>query len=682
MTISKEKTKDNSGRITPSLDNATVSASTYKQSAESDKDSNNISKQSNKLNNELYKDEDFLVCGDVSRYEITYKQEKGKKEYVKELHFNLKNKMDLLFAPVFYLGPYSIYADCRPFNYEEFKDFETEEEIQFNPDIKPFQKWKGVLSLNENSYRKPEKEEDNEYDYYSWTIDGISQLSIDNRAKIPYSFEITSLNEDLEVANVDDLTVKKHTAYDIWHEPPTISLSDPVHLIILTHGIFSNVGGDMLFIRDKIYERCKLKGENVIIRGYEENIGKSYKGIQYLGDRLAAYIRDIVLIQNKKIYLDKGCPGIREISFISHSLGGCVQSYALAHLHKVSPGLFRANNIKLKHFITMASPLLGTAVEMPSYANAALSLGGLGKTGRDLSLKHKNFFDFSLNDKDNKPVLEITARSPIFKEFSNRTLYANTLNDGIVPLRTSALLYLDWHTLDKLYNLFKANHLNFQEYKKQDSNESEAPIPRMHLSKSQKSHNIDAFNENHTDSFYEDSKENKPNHWYVYKNRKYKRFQTLSGDNSSSESSDTNTLSESDEKIKEIHFQPPPKPSAIIAAANLVFAKLPTQKYIHDLKSRSKDVILHDKVYTPEEIPAAHFVNRSKWKKLLYPNDKKYRKEERIARYWHEGKDWRKVLVVLKGDAHNDIIVRRRFVNLFGAVAVKHLIETHFGLSE
>ncbi|KAL6926306.1 hypothetical protein ACO0SA_001848 [Hanseniaspora valbyensis] len=593
--------------------------------------------------------------------------------------------MDLFLAPVFYLGPYSIYADCRPFNYDEFKDFKTDEVIQFNPDIKPFQQWRGVLNLNENSLQKQtgnNEEKEEEFLYYTWIIDGISQLSIHNRAKIPYLFEISFSNEDFNNVNPHNLTVSKHTAYDLWHEPPTISLEEPIHLVVVTHGIFSNVGGDMLFIRDKLVEHCKLKGENVIIRGYEENIGKSYKGIQFLGERLAEYIKNLIEVKNKKKYLDKNYPGIKEISFISHSLGGCVQSYAMAYIHKTTPNFFENNGVKLKHFITMASPLLGTAVEMPSYANFALSLGGLGKTGRDLTLKHKNFFDFSINNKDNKPVLEIIARSPIFKEFSNRTLYANTLHDGIVPLRTSALLYLDWQTLDKLYKLFKANHLNFYEYKKQSEDESEAAIPKIHTHNSHKTHNANGFDEKHIESiFYNKDVASKPTPWQKNRNQKYRRIQVIQNDSSTSlPSSESSSSLEPSADIEEIHFQPPPKPSAIIAAANLVFAKLPTQKYIHDLSSRDKDVVLHDKIYTPEEIPSPHYVNRSKWKKIFYPNEKKYRKEERIARYWHQDKDWRKVLVVLKGDAHNDIVVRRRFVNLFGCVAVKHLIENHFGL--
>lgn len=617
----------------------------------------------------LYADKDSLVCGDVSRYTITYKQKKNSTSSIDKLYFKLKNKMDLLLAPVFYIGPYSIYADCRPCNYDEFKDYESEEDIQFNPDIKPFQSFKGILTMNEGSLKISD---DSDFDYYQWTIDAISQLSIHDSASIPYVLDIYSEAGDFENVVTKNLTIEKTNAEELWNHKPTVSESEPIHLVVVTHGIFSNIGGDMLFIRDKLHERsCKLN-KNVIIRGYSGNVGKSYKGIEFLGKRLASYIEDLIKEEHKK-NSEKGVTGINEVSFVAHSLGGCVQSCALAYIYHKDPSFFKQYNIKLNNFITMASPMLGTAVEMPSYANFALTLGGLGKTGRDLSLKHKDFSDFSINKKENKPVLELIAQSKIFTDFEHRTTYANTLHDGIVPLRTSALLYLDWKALDELYQLFKSNNMSFtkQNLEKIDKSK-DSEIPKMTAGKQHKNKKADTDSDTLISSMFYNNDEPKKKS----KKNKYVRLQTI--DNSSSSESTLDEAGENSKNTEEIHFQPPPKPSALIAAANLVFAKLPSQKYIHCVASRQADVVLHDKVYSPQEIPEAHYENRPKWKKFIYPNDKKFRKEERIARYWHTDKDWRKVLVVLKGDAHNDIVVRRRFVNLYGAVAVKHLIEEHF----
>jgi len=53
--------------------------------------------------------------------------------------------------------------------------------------------------------------------------------------------------------------------------------------------------------------------------------------------------------------------------------------------------------------------------------------------------------------------------------------------------------------------------------------------------------------------------------------------------------------------------------------------------------------------------------------------------EEKIARAYHRNLSWRKVLVRLEPDAHNNIIVRRMFANAYGWPVIKHLVDTHFG---
>lgn len=54
------------------------------------------------------------------------------------------------------------------------------------------------------------------------------------------------------------------------------------------------------------------------------------------------------------------------------------------------------------------------------------------------------------------------------------------------------------------------------------------------------------------------------------------------------------------------------------------------------------------------------------------------RVEEKIARAYHRGLSWRKVLVKLEPDAHNNMIVRRMFANAYGWPVMKHLVDAHF----
>lgn len=52
--------------------------------------------------------------------------------------------------------------------------------------------------------------------------------------------------------------------------------------------------------------------------------------------------------------------------------------------------------------------------------------------------------------------------------------------------------------------------------------------------------------------------------------------------------------------------------------------------------------------------------------------------EEKIARAYHKDLSWRKVLVRLEPDAHNNMVVRRMFANAYGWPVIKHLCDTHF----
>jgi hypothetical protein len=54
------------------------------------------------------------------------------------------------------------------------------------------------------------------------------------------------------------------------------------------------------------------------------------------------------------------------------------------------------------------------------------------------------------------------------------------------------------------------------------------------------------------------------------------------------------------------------------------------------------------------------------------------RVEEKIARAYHRDLSWRKVLVKLEPDAHNNIIVRRMFANAYGWPVVHHIVDAHF----
>ncbi|RAL58888.1 hypothetical protein DID88_009308 [Monilinia fructigena] len=112
----------------------------------------------------------------------------------------------------------------------------------------------------------------------------------------------------------------------------------------------------------------------------------------------------------------------------------------------------------------------------------ALDFGLVGRTGQDLGLTwraptiarsgwgalvgnigesaHKKLDGESAPEA--KPLLRILPTGPahtVLKKFRNRTVYSNVVNDGIVPLRTSCLLFLDWQSLGRVEKARRENGL-------------------------------------------------------------------------------------------------------------------------------------------------------------------------------------------------------------------------------
>ncbi|KAL2267693.1 hypothetical protein VTJ83DRAFT_4970 [Remersonia thermophila] len=360
-----------------------------------------------------------------------------------------------------------------------------------------------------------------------------------------------------------------------------------VHLVVLTHGLHSNLGADMLFLKESIDAAVKQAktdakarkareraarpssqrpaasdgapttelvtpatgpetetnsdnagdqpngvppqhlgeqekeeeeeeqeeededDEEVIVRGFSGNATRTERGIKYLGKRLARYILSMTYPDQPCLPTAKAASeaiahtlkatshrkagdeahkhgaaahaaaslgGKRlykftKISFIAHSLGGLVQTYAVAYIQKHSPHFF--DLIEPVNFIALASPFLGLNHENPLYVKFALDFGLVGRTGQDLGLTWRaptiarngwGALVGGLGDSahkrvhgeprpESKPLLRILPTGPAHKalrKFRNRTVYSNVVNDGIVPLRTSCLLFLDWQGLGRV----------------------------------------------------------------------------------------------------------------------------------------------------------------------------------------------------------------------------------------
>ena len=576
--------------------------------------------------------------------------------------------------------------------------------------------------------------------------------------------------------------------------------------------------------------------EEVIVRGFSGNVIRTERGIQYLGKRLAKYILtmtypDQPFVPTKKsmrktftraltgqgpqdrhegppshhsssIHNESGdlnpAYQITSISFIGHSLGGLVQTYAIAYIHKHSPQFF--DKIKPINFVALATPFLGLSNENPIYVKFALDFGLVGRSGQDLGLTwraptvvrsgwgamiggigtegqraHKQI------DPGSKPLLRILPSGPahqVLKKFRNRTVYSNVVNDGIVPLRTSCLLFLDWRGLGRVEKARRENGLvgtmagwgwaeltgaNSSSHRvnsqidtsgdegtntptqnghgdtvpqptenatEEDTtgNEEPSPLPNQFLRAQQTK-----FQDEEHDA--KKSKEGSPaqpsnpltglltllrpnstdksHHNSPKQTKIYKRGQTMKSEQNEEQSEALNTPEDSPHSVgrplasrgDSILDDPtnvfaPPKTTFFESAGDILNPPLPTLEYLIDPTSRPR-TIFHDRVYHPEDIPPPPPGRRrnSLMRSLSFEGKKLeaspqsttvpgsanrsidqsgMKVEEKIARAYHKDLSWRKVLVRLEPDAHNNMIVRRTFSNAYGWPVISHLVDTHF----
>lgn len=640
-----------------------------------------------------------------------------------------------------------------------------------------------------------------------------------------------------------------------------------IHLVILTHGLHSNLGADMLYMKESIDATARqarddakrrkrgesktgqqggkdsstapLSGgqedfhdhdhdadsdddEQVIVRGFGGNAVRTENGIQYLGKRLAKYILDLTYpdqpfkplrkSMTKKLSDalstkstqdgDKGKPShenstirheetkgndlaytFTSISFIGHSLGGLVQLYAIGYIQKHAPSFFI--QIEPVNFICMASPLLGLSNENPMYVKFALDFGLVGRTGQDLGLTWRptplartgwaammgglgTQKDEHNSDPGSKPLLRVLPTGPahrVLRRFRNRTLYSNVVNDGIVPLRTSCLLFLDWRGLDRVGKARRENgilgtmagwgwaeitgqsaspnpsqsQLMIEDDTPEDSDtpgrtESQVAVPQpeedatnkddepqqvpsdtqmaKRLSHSEASGGVIATGTSALDgirNFLGLTAKTTKKDLKMYKRSQTIKMNAEGADSINTEETTTTQSSDSGQQ-QGVNKRPlatrgdtimedptnsnaPPKTSIFESAGDILNPPIPPTSWIIDPSSRTRTVF-HDRVYHPEDIPpppmkrprTGRSVSQSNTKTLLGPAEEaptpdlnSMRVEERIARAYHKDLSWRKVLVRLEPDAHNNMIVRRMFANAYGWPVVKHLCDTHFG---
>lgn len=725
----------------------------------------------------------------------------------------------------------------------------------------------GFTAITGNTHGTPGEVQDHRQGKHSRTGSHAAQeKGVYSKAVKLIVDDITSLWNKPALPEWNTEQTPQRKSGDIHPAPPQEKRKQKkIHLVILTHGLHSNLGADMLYLKESIdatakqarEDRRKRRQENaqtepkkadqkdvstaplsggqesipaegeddnedddeeeVVVRGFDGNVIRTERGIQYLGKRMAKYVLGLTYpdqpflpmkksvgkklsttIGPAKDKLDGGIPAhagstilehhnrepvraykYTSISFVGHSLGGLVQTYAIAYIHKHSPQFFE--NIKPINFITMASPFLGLSNENPMYIKFALDFGLVGRTGQDLGLTWRaptiaksgwtamvsglgaqsQNQQLKQDDPGAKPLLRILPTGPahlVLRMFRNRTVYSNVVNDGIVPLRTSCLLFLDWRGLGKVEKARRENGLigtvagwGWGQLTGQNSSPNpskvafsedendgldspplsdDSAVPQPGVDVTNQDDEARAAAEPSASQFLDGQKRDsdgrpispnshqstntlttlwnyiRPSGKHTAKDKKmFRRSQTVQNEPSetSSDSVAVTSQPEDSERPRKrpqatrgdsqlndpTNLSAPPKTTIFESAGDLLSPPVPPSSWITDPSTRAR-TIFHDRVYHPEDIPPPPVKRRpygrsfsSESSNISQASDQSVeegglRVEEKIARAYHKDLSWRKVLVRLEPDAHNNIVVRRMFANAYGWPVIKHLCDTHF----
>lgn len=616
-----------------------------------------------------------VKAGQLERFSVSYDPEPTSRP-TPSLWLRVRNTHLVALRAAYLAGPYVLYVDCVSEDYDSRKQcFVSADQPLFAPQVSPGQSFCAELSCHTIK------------DTYRWTVDVVSQIMFNTTIDVEFEISISSdpLSPDTDLASVETspstISVGIHDTLDLWNLPlpnPT----KPIHLVVLTHGLHSNVTSDMLYLKEQIDRGARQSGENVLVCGYFGNAGKTERGIKYLGSRVAEYVVLLVLPQGPW----EG--RVDRISFVGHSLGGLVQLFAIAYLHVNFPWFF--TRIRPINFIALASPFLGVVHENPNFVKLALLAGIVGITGQDLGLKH--------GEHNSQPLLLVLPTGPthvVLKQFARRTIYANAVNDGIVPLRTASLLYLDYRGLSQILG------------------GTSTPSPANNVTSGQLPNGCREVDPKESSNACSTSTTDGANHspltleaptapnnaakiakvpalLLVLSSIKAVRSLFAPQKQAENPSESTSTAygryqAGSSDDPGALEYGTLPRLSVLQSATSLLLPPLPPMKFVCDPAARG-NVIVHDKVYDEADIPApSREMNSSSpiiktRLRLMESLDHDIEHlEDRIAREYHSGMAWRKVIVRLNPDAHNNIIVRRRFANAYGWPVIDHLVTNHFG---
>ena len=207
----------------------------------------------------LFHDKSSLTIGQVYRYQIVYDPSKSPPTAnpPSAFHVRVRNLSSNIYRPAYLNGPWTLAVSAFPDEFDPFGRQEVgDESLNYVPNVKTASSFWTRLWIGNRGAA-----------VHKWVIE-VSSQTLFSKITVPFSITIGLTYNTVHIHSASSSTnvqpetnafrVVRLSTDDIWHSKKSPERTRR-HLVLLTHGLKSNVTTDMLFIKDQIEKAATKK---------------------------------------------------------------------------------------------------------------------------------------------------------------------------------------------------------------------------------------------------------------------------------------------------------------------------------------------------------------------------------------------------------------------------------------
>ncbi|OLL24871.1 putative lipase ROG1, partial [Neolecta irregularis DAH-3] len=179
-----------------------------------------------------------LGVGDVVRYNVVYSPCTSTENPPGALYFHIRNTSSPVYRAAYLVGPYMFSASVASRAYDPHKANSPEERPQFDSQIKAGSCFTAKVALRGGRQQ--------------WVVDVVSQI-IFTRVNVTFEIHIgSSIEWNDRYAGTREISVVCQNTDELWRIPKFPPGIRNAHLVVVTHGLHSNVTADIFYLKQRL----------------------------------------------------------------------------------------------------------------------------------------------------------------------------------------------------------------------------------------------------------------------------------------------------------------------------------------------------------------------------------------------------------------------------------------------